>query len=84
MQVDARGVATFVRVHGDEPLGPGEALLQFRSGKDIRFGAESFFFQEGTAAVYDPAQYGELRVAADGASVLVGLRNEHLTPLGRR
>jgi uncharacterized membrane-anchored protein len=84
MQVDERGVASFVRVHGGEPLGPGEALLQFRSGKGIRFGAESFFFQEGTAGVYDPARYGELRVAKDGVSVLVGLRDEHLTPLGRR
>ncbi len=83
MHLDERQVATFIRMHGSEPLAPGEVLLQFRRNTtNIRLGAESFFFQEGTAAVYEPAKYGELRVATDGASVLVGLRDEQLTPLG--
>ena len=85
VRLDERGVATFVRIAGSEPPAPGEALLQFQRGKfDVRFGAESFFFEEGTAALYEPAKYGELRVAADGSSVLIGLRDEHLAPLGAK
>ena len=85
VRLDAQQVATFIRVQKGEPLVAGEALLQFRrNGQDVRLGAESFFFQEGTAALYESARYGELRVAADGSSVLIGLRNEHLVPLGTK
>ena len=45
-------------------------------------GAESFFFQEGHAAYYEKARYGEIRVAADGKSVLEGLCDEQFKPLG--
>ncbi|HLM42582.1 MAG TPA: GDYXXLXY domain-containing protein, partial [Myxococcaceae bacterium] len=68
----------------DAPLAPGELLLGYkqREGR-VRLGAESFFFQEGHADHYAGAKYGELRVAEDGSSVLVGLRNAERQPLGR-
>jgi len=60
-----------------------ESLLRFRKRqRDIRLGAESFFFQEGHAEYYNNARYGELRVAPSGDSVLVGLRDAELKPLG--
>ncbi len=39
----------------------------------IKFGAESYFFQEGQAEKYETAKYGGLRVDNSGNSVLIGL-----------
>jgi len=85
LRLDENGVGHFVRRHTpDAPLAPGELLLGYkqREGR-VRLGAESFFFQEGHADHYAGAKYGELRVAEDGSSVLVGLRNAERQPLGR-
>ena len=82
VRLDAHDVATFVRVHQDEPLKDGEHLLVYRKGKRVRLGAEAFFFQEGHASRYSGARYGELKVAPSGDSVLVGLRNEKWQSLG--
>ena len=84
LRLDENGVGRFVR--HDSPgntLGPGELLLRYRMRKGrVRLGAESFFFQEGHADRYEQAKYGELRVAGDGTSVLVGLRDAGRQPLG--
>jgi uncharacterized membrane-anchored protein len=83
LRLDENGVGRFVRhdVPGT-PLAPGELLLRYkvRQGR-VRLGAESFFFQEGHADRYAQAKYGELRVAGDGSSVLVGLRDAGRQPL---
>ena len=84
LRLDEQGVGQFVRVHEPSPpLAPDEFLLRYRlrDGR-IRLGAEAFFFQEGHASRYDAARYGELRVAANGTSVLVGLRGKDREPLG--
>lgn len=80
--VDGRGVASFDRIHEGEPLRQGELLLAYkrRSGR-IRIGSDAFFFQEKRGPVFENAKYGELRVADDGSSVLVGLRDADLRPL---
>jgi len=80
--VDANDVARFVRIHGGGPLAPGEHLLRYRVRGQVQLGAESFFFQEGHAGRYENARYGELRVRADGSSVLVGLCDENRRTLG--
>ncbi len=80
--VDADDVARFVRRHDDTPLRPGEHLLRYRIRDDsLRLGTDAFFFQEGHAATYAPARYGELRVDDAGTSVLVGLRDAARQPL---
>lgn len=71
-----------MRIHQDEALAPGEMLLRYRRRGTVRLGAESFFFQEGYARRYGQARYGELKVSEKGESVLVGLRDENLRPLG--
>ena len=81
--LDSNHVAGAVRA--DDGQGPGEreAYLRYKvRGGAIRFGAESFFFQEGTADRYSSAVYGELKVGADGKSVLVGLRDSLFQRLG--
>ena len=83
IKVADNGVASFVRVDDGTPLAPGERLLNYyKHDWQIDLGATSFFFQEGKAADYAAAQYGELRVDASGTSILIGLRNEKLEPLG--
>jgi uncharacterized membrane-anchored protein len=84
VKVDADRVATFARFHAGEPLQPGEHLLRYRHRGDfdaLRLGAESFFFQEGTATLYSRARYGVLRVTASGDSVLAGLADEQRQPI---
>jgi uncharacterized membrane-anchored protein len=84
--IDENGVASPVRLDRGEPLAPGEQRLRFRylpgGNVRVRIGAESFFFEEGTADVYAAARYGKLVVDDAGRSVLVGLADEHLAPLG--
>ena len=81
---DDRGVARFVRRDDGQPLQKGEHRLTYRRrGTNVRVGTDAFYFQEGTAGVYATARFGELRVAADGTAVLVGLRDANLAALGR-
>jgi len=82
--LDKDRVARFVRVDDGAPPKDGELLLRYRrNGSEVRVGAETFFFQEGLADEYERARYAELRVAPSGKSVLVGLRDEDLAPLGK-
>ncbi len=80
---DPRGVGRFVRHDSGEPLSGGELRLRYRRRGRIRLGAESFLFQEGDAPIYQRARFSELRVTPAGESVLVGLLDEDLKPLGR-
>lgn len=83
ISVAENGVATFVRIDDGTPLGPNERLLNYYKHEwQIDLGAPSFFFEEGTADAYVDAEYGEMRVDESGTSVLIGLRDENLQPLG--
>lgn len=82
LKLDENNVGKFVRVHGGEALTPGEKLLNYKHRYGLRFGAESFFFQEGHAKYYTRARYGELKVAPNGESVLVGLQDKDFNQLG--
>ncbi len=69
----------------NSPAGLGELPLKFRLRQGrVVIGTDAFFFEEGTAATYRNARYGEFRVAPDGAALLTGLRDENLQPLGPR
>jgi uncharacterized membrane-anchored protein len=82
--LSTNNVASFVRVHKSEMLQSGEYLLSYRKRGDLRLGAESFMFQEGDAAIYERARYGELKVDMEGSSVLVGLCGEDFQLLKRK
>ena len=79
--LDKNEVASYVRIHKNEALNTNEHLLFYRNHKNLRLGAESYFFQEGDAGLYSKAKYGELKVEKSGVSVLVGLRDESFSPL---
>ena len=74
--LDERGVAAFRRLDGGEPLAPDEMRLRYRSllpEGGVRYGADSYFFEEGRAEAYEAARYGVLKADAAGNSVLIGL-----------
>lgn len=39
----------------------------------MKFATNAFFFEEGSAHIYQQAQYGQFRVGPDGASILVAM-----------
>lgn len=79
--LDAHGVGHFRRLADAMPLAPGEIALRYRirNGQPI-FATNAFFFEEGQAAAYARAAYGEFRVA-DGEMILTGLRDARFAPL---
>jgi len=84
---DEQGVASFVRVHGAEPLSPGEQLLRYQTarsrwgGMQVQVSTDAYFFQEGQGKRFAQAEYGEFRVGADGQALLVGLRGKGMEKL---
>jgi len=79
LKLDANGVGISVRYDDDSLVLGNEARLQYKrilGTGELTLGAESFFFQEGQAQIYQRARYGVLRVDDDGASVLVGLADD--------
>jgi uncharacterized membrane-anchored protein len=55
--------------------------FRVRNGQ-VKFATNAFFFEEGTGAAYEMAQYGEFRMDEDGELLLTGLRGQNLTRLG--
>jgi uncharacterized membrane-anchored protein len=81
--VDARSVATFERLDNGEPLRANEVRMQYRVREgQVKFATNAFFFEEGSASLYESAKYGEFRVDDDGALLLTGLRGPNLQRLG--
>jgi uncharacterized membrane-anchored protein len=76
--VDEKGVATLVGVGGTESL---RIRYRIRNGQ-VWLGTNAYFFEEGTAARYEAARYGEFRVdRRSGEAVLVALRDKDFKPL---
>ncbi len=66
-----------------QPLRAGEIGIRYFSEGNryfprIHVGAESYFFEEGTAKIYETAKFGGLRVDEQGNSVLIGLYDQKL------
>lgn len=80
--LDERSVATFVRFADGSSLAGNELLLRYRirNGRS-KFATNAYFFQEGHARDFETARFGEFRVAPDGESILIRLRDEQLKVL---
>jgi uncharacterized membrane-anchored protein len=86
LALDAEGVGRFARLDDGAPLQPAEMRVQYRRHEDwqsarLDYGAQSFFFQEGDAELYNAAKYALLRVAEDGSTVLTDLAGEDRKPI---
>lgn len=80
IKLDDNDVATFSRLGDGNQLASDEVLLKYKQVDErgeIRLGAESYFFQEGRADLFNSAEYGVLHVDEAGNSVLVGLADEN-------
>ncbi len=78
IRLDERGVAT-----PDPALQKNSLRIRYRlrDGR-VWLGTNAYFFEEGTAAKYVDARYGEFRLDRDtGEAVLVGLRDAELRNL---
>ena len=72
-----------LRLVGSLHADAAQRLLQARWQQGQRWiGPDAFFFEEGTAAQYEQPRYGEFRLQPDGATLLVGLRDQALKPIG--
>jgi uncharacterized membrane-anchored protein len=81
LSLDEERVGRFARLDDGSPPKDGELRVRYRRHEDWRgsrldYGAQSFFFQEGDAALFQAARYAVLRVAADGGTVLTDLADE--------
>jgi uncharacterized membrane-anchored protein len=76
--LDENKVVKLVRYQETEtPLDEGEFLIKYAiHRRGVSFGAESYFFEEGTGEQFEKAKYGGLRVDDEGKSILIGLYNE--------
>ena len=85
LKLDDDGVGAFARADGNAPLSNNEVRIRWkiRHGR-VQLATNAFFFQEGDADLYDNAEYGEFRVNDDGDSILTGLRDKNLKPLGKK
>jgi uncharacterized membrane-anchored protein len=83
VKADDKGVARFVRRDAGEPLAAGEVRMRYRVREgQVKFATNAWFFQEGKAQVYQPARYGEFRVAPSGEMLLVAMLGAKLERLG--
>jgi uncharacterized membrane-anchored protein len=83
VKLDARAVAQYVRRDDGSPLAADELALRYRvRDARVKFATNAFFFQEGTARLFEAARFGEFRVAPSGELLLTGLRGKDLEPLG--
>lgn len=80
--LDARRVATFKALYTDQVLADNELLMRYRVRDGaVKFATNAFFFQEGTAKVYEPARYGQFRVDEQGELLLVAMYDKDLNKL---
>lgn len=56
---------------------PVEYIKTNHWNQSIRIGAESYFFEEGSAEKFEKAAYGGLKVDENGNSVLIGLYDKN-------
>jgi len=78
--VDENDVATVTDVTPEpENLASGDIALKlrFKQRRPV-LGSTAYFFEEGTAAQYENAGFGEFRVGGDGLPILVGLTDDDL------
>ena len=78
LKLDKYNVGELVRFQEEDvQLYSQEQLLKYSKGSwNINLGAESYFFEEGQAKIFEQAKYGGLKVDEKGNSILVGLYNE--------
>ncbi|GGX65444.1 membrane protein [Litorimonas cladophorae] len=77
LTLDAKKVGRFARLADEQALENGEIRINYiRQRRGVTFGAPRYYFQNGTAEIYEQADYGIFRVSPSGRAILVGLADE--------
>lgn len=83
LALDAAQRASYMGSGDTLPAPSGQLAMRLRlRDQAYSLGPNAFFFQEGQAAVYAAARWGEFRVEADGKALLSHLRDAELRRLG--
>ena len=79
LRTDERGLVSEVLARETT----GALKLKYRRlDGQVKFGIESYLFQEGKRAVYEKARYAELKVDEMGHPSLIRLLTDQLKPIG--
>lgn len=83
VMLDKDKVASFKSLYVEGmSLAENEIKIQYRvRNGSVKFATNAYFFQEGTAKVYEDAKYGQFRVNDKGEILLVDMYDEKLTLL---
>ena len=81
VSLDVQKRGSFKALYHDQVLKENEMLLHYRvrNGK-VKLASNAFFFQEGSAKVYEKAKYGEFKVQ-NGVLLLAFMYDEKLKKL---
>lgn len=83
VRIDADGVGEFVAQDAADPVAVDVVRIPFRrGGMGVEILTNAWFFQEGDAALYENARFGEFRVGDDGRILLNAMRDERRDLLG--
>ena len=75
---DENNVGIFERFYEGETLADDEVKVRYAHRKGlVDFGSKRYYFQEGTARLYEPADYGVFKVSPSGYMVLSGLADKN-------
>ena len=82
--LDKQRVASFKGLFTKKSkLANNEIKMQFRvRNGHVKFATNAFFFQEGTAKIYEKAKFGQFRVNKNGELLLAAMFDEKLNRLG--
>lgn len=81
-QLDKRDIASFKALYQNQTLGKNDVLLRYRIRNGIvKFATNAFFFQEGHAALYEPARFGQFRINKNGELLLTNMYDKNLNLL---
>ena len=84
VSLDKDAIASFNRLEDEDgqPLASNEIFLRYRIREgSVKFATNAFFFQEGHAAVYQKARYGQFRVDKKGELLLTSMYDDKLQKL---
>lgn len=81
-ELDTKNIAQFKRLDNHSALSSNEIKLRYRVRNEfVKFATNAYFFEEGKAANYETAKYGEFRVSNEGEMLLTQLRDKDLAIL---
>jgi uncharacterized membrane-anchored protein len=82
VRLDENKVGTFESIYQGQPLQKDELKLNYRVRNDeVKFATNAFFFEEGTAELYEQARYGEFKVNEQGELLLNAMYTAQLTKI---